>query len=122
VTQSVCNGHQRHWFTPYGQVGRRVDRCIRCGELRRPPSRPRKRLGKRAYRTVLWGFASIVSARSRGQAIARTLAAYRETLRTAEWKDVKCRRAPEFDGWAELDESGSPWDAAARPVDGRTGR
>lgn len=72
---------------------------------------------KRAYRTVWDGTASVVAARSRGQAVARTLAQIREAGYRATFTAVRAVRVPEFDGWAEVDESGVCWDEKYLPRD-----
>lgn len=58
----------------------------------------------------MYHIASIVAARSRGQAIAITLRSAREAGYRPEWKDVRAVRAAEYDGWAEMDSSGVCWD------------
>ncbi len=38
-----CPGHQRHWFTKYGEVGHGVGACVRCGITDKQLSDWRKR-------------------------------------------------------------------------------
>lgn len=70
---------------------------------------------KRAYRTEWRGVVSIVSAETRGQAIHRTLRSARGAGYTPRWQAITARRAPEHDGWAEVDASEACWGEAYLP-------
>lgn len=72
---------------------------------------------KRAYRTTLIGITSIVSAESRGKAIARTLLSAADAGYNVrgKWKEVRAVRAPEHDEWAALDATGVLWAEANLP-------
>ncbi len=64
---------------------------------------------KRAWRTTWNGIVSIIAAETRGQAVSRTLNSACEAGWPAKFTAVKAVRAPEFDGWAEQDQSKTPW-------------
>jgi hypothetical protein len=64
---------------------------------------------KRAYRTTWKGFTSIVAAESVAQARSRTKACANEVDWYPAWIDIRVRRAPEYDGWAAVDETGHCW-------------
>ncbi len=70
---------------------------------------------KVAWRTNWRGTVSICAAETRGKAIAKTIRSIGEAgyitreNKKVVWGQVKATRAPEFDGWAEVDQSGSLW-------------
>jgi hypothetical protein len=61
---------------------------------------------KKAYRTKFMGCTSIVAAEKRSQARYLTFKAAEEAgWRVKLTEPMTIRRAPEFDGWAEVDET-----------------
>lgn len=71
---------------------------------------------KKAWRIRTSGFPDgVVAAETRGQAIAKAFQACGEVGYNTAWKDHKATRAPEFDKWAELDETGACWDEKLLP-------
>jgi len=70
---------------------------------------------KRAWMTIALGIKSITATETRGQAIARTLRSARECGYQIQWTQIRARRRPEYDDWAEVDESKGLWDEALLP-------
>lgn len=74
------------------------------------------RIIRLAFRTTLSGVVSVVAADSPAQAKYRTLRSARDAGYRVEFTDLRCRRAPEFDEWAELDGTAHPWDPKLVPT------
>ena len=73
---------------------------------------------KRAFRTTWNGTASIVAAVTPGQARAVTLRSIVDAgYKKPDWKEIKCVRAPEYDGWAAVDETRGCWNEEYVPKD-----
>jgi hypothetical protein len=70
---------------------------------------------KKAWRATWVGGAGIASAETRGQAVFRLFHELKEHGYKPKLGEIKCRRAPEHDGWAELDNTGSFWDERYLP-------
>jgi hypothetical protein len=65
---------------------------------------------KRAYRTIWKGHETICAAETPGHARAITVRIFRAANYKGDFTQVNVRRAPQFDAWAEVDESGYGWD------------
>lgn len=73
---------------------------------------------RRAWMLDVSGFArSVVSAYSRGQAIAIGLRSLHEAeYRSYRFTDIRCIRMPKHDVWAALDQTGHCWDEKLLPA------
>jgi len=73
---------------------------------------------KRAYRVTAYGESGIIAAETPGQAKFRVFRVCRDLgfLGPNELGEVKVRRAPEHDGWAELDSTGVCWQESLLPA------
>jgi hypothetical protein len=56
----------------------------------------------RAYRTTAHGIESVVAAPSPAMAKRMTMRSANDAGYRVRWIEVRCRRDPEFDGWAGL--------------------
>jgi hypothetical protein len=67
---------------------------------------------KVAWRTTWGGITSVVAAGTAGKAKAVTVRAAREVYprKQVKFETVRAVRAPEYDGWAELDSTGRCWE------------
>jgi hypothetical protein len=65
---------------------------------------------KLAWRTTACGIESIVAAETRNQARSRTARSAFDANFQVKFTEVTARRAPEYDGWAEMDASNACWD------------
>jgi hypothetical protein len=64
---------------------------------------------KRAWRTTWGGVTSIVAAETPAQAKAITHRSATDAGYGPVWNDIWAWRAPEHDGWAEVDATGVCW-------------
>ncbi len=65
-----------------------------------------------AWRVDWRGNPGIVAAETRAKAITRAMNQILDTYdrRDVKWVDFKARRAPEYDGWPELNRGSAWWD------------
>lgn len=71
---------------------------------------------RRAWRTSWNGIDCIVAADSRAKAVASTWRSAFDAHYEVEWKDIRARRAPEYDQWAEVAPAGRPIDPKLVPL------
>ncbi len=64
---------------------------------------------KKAYRVWWRGIAGIVAATSPGQARAKMVRQGQDAGYKPKFPDVTAKRVPQYDEWAEQDQSGYPW-------------
>ena len=67
------------------------------------------------WRLTHCGTTGIMSAHTRGQALFRLFRELKDLGYNPMLRDIKCRRAHEHDGWAELDGSGACWEERYLP-------
>jgi hypothetical protein len=70
---------------------------------------------KRAYRITARDTSGVRAATSRGAALFRTFAELRDIGYRVRLSDIRVTRAKEYDGWAELDCTGTCWCETALP-------
>jgi hypothetical protein len=70
---------------------------------------------KVAWRVSLLGETSLVAAEKRSRAVYRTVRSCRDAGYSADWREARATRAPEYDHWAEVDSSGACWDERYLP-------
>jgi hypothetical protein len=64
---------------------------------------------KRAFRLTAYGNSGIMAAESCGQAKFRLFRELKDNGYRPTVSAIRCRRAPEHDAWAEVDETGVCW-------------
>jgi hypothetical protein len=70
----------------------------------------------KAWRTTACGIESIVAAETRNQARSRTARSAFDANFQVRFTEVKARRAPEHDAWAEMDASNACWEESLLPA------
>lgn len=73
---------------------------------------------RRAWMLIVTGYSeAIVSADSRGQAIAIGLRSLQEAYGRSSYRftDIRCVRAPKHDEWASVDATRTPWNPDLLP-------
>ncbi len=70
---------------------------------------------KKAYLVTYHRTEAVVAAETRGKALFAAVGCLRELGYQSPLPDTKIRRAPDFDQWAEIDETGAFWDPNVLP-------
>lgn len=73
---------------------------------------------RKAWRTLWGGMSGITSADSRSKAKYNTLRSALDADYRANYIEIEAHRAPEFDEWAEQDESNKCFGAEFLPTNG----